>query len=157
MQQVSLRPVTSEDEGFLRLVYTEGRLAEFAHVAWPPGALEAFLGQQFAAQSAHYAGNYAGAEFLVILLDGEPVGRLYVQRGEREIRVMEIGLLAAARGRGIGTGLLQGILDEGQATGRVVSMHVERHNPALRLYRRLGFQVVADLGVYLQLQWVPVS
>jgi ribosomal protein S18 acetylase RimI-like enzyme len=66
---------------------------------------------------------------------------------------MEIGLVAAARGKGIGTKLLQGVLDE----GRPVTIHVERHNPALRLYLRLGFQIVADLGVYLQLRWAPVS
>jgi ribosomal protein S18 acetylase RimI-like enzyme len=152
--EISLRPVTSEDEGFLRLVYAEGRREEFAQVAWPAGMLETFLRQQFDAQRAHYTeGNYPGAEYTVIELDGEPVGRLYVQRGGAETRVMEIGLVAAARGKGIGTKLLQGVLDE----GRPVTIHVERHNPALRLYLRLGFQIVADLGVYLQLRWAPVS
>lgn len=157
-ERVSLRPVTSEDEGFLRLVYAEGRREELAQVAWPEGALEAFVSQQFAAQSAHYTeANYPGAEYSVIELDGEPVGRLYVHRGGSEIRVMEIGLMPAARGRGIGTGLLQGILDEGQATGRMVSMHVEKFNPALRLYERLGFQIAGDRGVYWLLQRAPVS
>ena len=156
-ERVSLRPVTSEDEGFLRLVYAEGRREELAQVAWPKGALEAFVGQQFAAQSAHYAGNYPGAEFQVVLLDGEPVGRLYVHRGGSDIRIMEIGLLPGARGRGIGTGLLQGILDEGQATGRVVSIHVEKFNPALRLYERLGFQIAGDRDVYWLLHRAPVS
>ena len=156
-ERVSLRPVTSEDEGFLRLVYAEGRREELAQVAWPEGALEAFVGQQFAAQSLHYAGNYPGAEFQVVLLDGEPVGRLYVHRGGSDIRIMEISLLPGARGRGIGTGLLQGILDEGQATGRVVSIHVEKFNPALRLYERLGFQIAGDRDAHWLLHRAPVS
>ena len=32
---------------------------------------------------------------------------------------------------------------------------VEKFNPALRLYRRLGFANLADHGVYLELEWLP--
>jgi hypothetical protein len=36
-----------------------------------------------------------------------------------------------------------------------LSIHVERFNPALRLYERLGFREVEDKGVYLLMQRVP--
>jgi ribosomal protein S18 acetylase RimI-like enzyme len=36
-----------------------------------------------------------------------------------------------------------------------VRLHVERNNPALRLYQRLGFREVEDQGVYLALEWTP--
>jgi predicted GNAT family acetyltransferase len=44
--------------------------------------------------------------------------------------------------------LLAGILAE----GRRVTIHVERMNPALRLYERLGFVLAEDRGVYLFLE-----
>lgn len=41
------------------------------------------------------------------------------------------------------------------AAARPVQMHVERFNPAQRLYDRLGFHQIADKGIYLLLEWKP--
>jgi ribosomal protein S18 acetylase RimI-like enzyme len=57
------------------------------------------------------------------------------------------------RGRGIETALLRGLLAEADAAGKSVSIQVERVNPALRLYQRLGFAVAEDKGVYLFLTY----
>jgi ribosomal protein S18 acetylase RimI-like enzyme len=91
----------------------------------------------------------------VVLVDGEPAGRLYVRRGDREIRIVDIALLPERRGNGIGTSLLRDLLAEADATGKSVTIHVERFNPALRLYERLGFAVAEDKGVYLFLERLP--
>ena len=91
----------------------------------------------------------------VVLVDGVPAGRLYVDRTADEIRVVDITLLPEHRGAGVGESLLEPILDEGDRDGLPVTIHVERHNPALRLYDRLGFEVVDDLGVYLFLRRPP--
>jgi len=52
----------------------------------------------------------------------------------------------------VGTALLSSILAEADRKSLPISIHVERHNPALRLYRRIGFEVIDDLGVYLFLR-----
>jgi ribosomal protein S18 acetylase RimI-like enzyme len=39
--------------------------------------------------------------------------------------------------------------------GRGVGVVVEKFNPALRLYRRLGFAEVADHEVYVEMEWRP--
>ncbi len=70
-----------------------------------------------------------------------------------EILVIDISLLPAARGGGIGTDILERIQAEAQASGKIVSLHVEKHNPARSLYRRLGFQVTRDKGVYDLMEW----
>lgn len=91
-----------------------------------------------------------------MLVDGEPAGRLYVDRPPGELRVMDVALLPEFRGRGVGTELLRRVLAEGAATARPVTIHVERLNPARRLYARLGF-VAEDAGgpVYLLMRWTP--
>lgn len=144
------------DEGFLRLVYAESRREELDQVAWEEGAREQFLGAQFDAQSTHYLKYYPGAEFFIIERAGRPVGRLYLHRQPRDIRIMDIALIPAARGQGIGTTLLNQILREGDAAGKIVSIHVEKFNPALRLYERLGFRPVADRGAYWLLERSPL-
>ena len=115
----------------------------------------AFVRQQFEAQHHHYQTYYPEASFDLVLLDGEPVGRLYVARWTREIRLVDIALVPAARGRGLGTALLRDLLAEGERTGKAVSIHVERFNPALRLYRRLGFREVEEKGPYFLMEWRP--
>ncbi len=44
--------------------------------------------------------------------------------------------------------LLRSLLAEAAAAGKPVTIHVERFNPAPRLYERLGFRPIADRGVY---------
>jgi len=150
--EVKLRPVNGPDAEFLFAVYASTRTEELAQVGWPEPQQQNFLRTQFDAQRRCYESDYPGAEFQVILADGQPAGRLYLHRRAEEIRIMDLALLPQFRGRGIGTGLLRGIFSEGDRTGKRVSIHVEAFNPALRLYERLGFQQVATHGVYLLLE-----
>jgi GNAT superfamily N-acetyltransferase len=151
----TLRPATGADKALLRDVYASTRADELALVRWSAAEKDAFVRQQFYAQDAHYRDNYTNASFDVIELDGQPAGRIYVARWDEEIRIMDLALLPEHRGKGIGTQLLRDLLDEGARTGKRVSIHVEKNNPALRLYARLGFAPVGDRGVYLLLEASP--
>ena len=153
--KIALRAIEPADERFLYEVYASTRAEELAPVPWSDEQKAAFLLQQFTAQHRHYQDNYTGASFQVILRDGAAVGRLYVARWPQEIRIVDIGLLPAHRNAGIGSSLLRQIVDEGEAEAKRVSIHVERMNPAMRLYRRLGFVEVADRGVYALMEWSP--
>lgn len=150
-----LRPVRDSDRPFLLALFGESRSAEIAHAGWDEATSAAFVEHQFAAQDDHYRRNYPGATLDVVELDGEPAGRLYVHRGPRDIRIMDILLAPGFRGRGVGAALLRGLIAEATASGRVLSIHVERDNPARRLYERLGFTAVGEHGVHLLLQRTP--
>ena len=91
-----------------------------------------------------YREHYTRRELRRRPVDGEPAGRLYVHRGESEIRIVDIALLPEHRGDGVGSALLRDLLAEADADGKRVTIHVERLNPALRLYERLGFAVAED-------------
>ena len=155
--RLSLRPVGAGDEPFLRQVYASTREGELAQVPWTRDQKERFLEMQFRAQDRAYRSDYPGADLRIILVNEEPAGRLYVHRLPKEIRIMDIALLARFRRKGIGTRLLKEILLEGEASSRVVTIHVEVFNPARRLYQRLGFAPVADSGVYRLLEWRPAK
>ncbi len=153
---VTLRSARREDRDFLERLYASTRTQELEQVPFSDEQKTAFLAQQFAAQSAHYARHYADASFLVVLLGADPIGRLIVDRRADELRIIDVALLPAHRGRGIGTQLMRPLLDEADAAGVPVSIHVERFNPALRWYARLGFTVRSDEdGVYLLLERAP--
>jgi GNAT superfamily N-acetyltransferase len=155
--RLGLRPATTEDEPFLCAVYGSTRADELAQVDWDDGQKLAFVQMQFAAQHRYYQERYTDASFQVILCDGVPAGRLYVARWPAEIRIVDIALLPEHRGQGTGTYLLHALQAEAALAGKPLRIHVERFNPALRLYARLGFRMIADRGVYLFLEWAPTA
>jgi GNAT superfamily N-acetyltransferase len=122
-------------------------------VDWTDERKEIFLRQQFAAQDLHYRENYPGAQRDIVLIAGQPAGRLYIHRGSDEIRLMDIALVPEFRGAGLGTQLIQDVLAEGERVGKPVTIHVEVFNPARRLYERLGFTNKVDKGVYWLMEW----
>lgn len=151
--EVSLRPATPADRDLLFRVYASTREEELTPVPWPTEAKEAFLRQQFDAQDAWWRTHYAGATFEVVVVDGCDAGRLYLWEGPSEVRIVDVALLPDARRGGAGTRLLRDVQRRAAAAGKSVTIHVERMNPALALYERLGFRLVEDKGVYLFLSW----
>jgi ribosomal protein S18 acetylase RimI-like enzyme len=152
---IELRSVEPGDREFLYRVYASTRSEELSVVPWDHGQKDAFLRAQFDAQDRWYREHYTRASYEVVTVDGEPAGRLYLHRGESEIRIVDIALLPEHRGNGVGSALLRDLLDEADAEGKRVTIHVERFNPAQRLYERLGFCLTEDKGVYLLLERRP--
>lgn len=148
---LACRAITPADHDFLQQLYASTRADELALIDWDEPRKQAFLAQQFAAQHHHYQHYYADARFDLILLGDLPIGRLYVARWKDEIRIVDIAIMPEYRNRGIGGGLLGELLKEAVAVNQRLTIHVERYNPALRLYLRLGFEVVGETGVYLLL------
>ena len=150
---IAYRPAGDGDLEFLASVYFSTRREEVAQTGWPAEQQEAFLRHQHEAQHAHYANAYAKAQFLVIERGGEPIGRLYLHEGAGEIRIVDIALLPEARGGGIGEAILRDIGEDAAGRGKTVTVHVEKFNPARRLYERIGFLAVEDKGVYDFMEW----
>lgn len=149
------RPITDSDQEFLAELYASTRREEVAQTGWSPEEQEAFLRQQFDAQHRHYQQYYADARFLVLERFGAPIGRLYLQTRERErdVRLVDIALMPSARGQGVGQRILEDLLEAAGARGLAVSIHVEVNNPAMSLYRRLGFREIDENGVYRLMEW----
>ena len=152
---ITLRSMIADDLEFLYEVYASTRAEELAVTGWDDAQKEQFLRMQFNAQHQYYQGQYPDALYQVILWKDLRVGRLYVHRRTQEIGVIDIALLPAYRKQGIGSLLLREVLIEGAAANLPVRIYVERSNPALNLYERLGFRRTRDTGIYLHMEWTP--
>jgi ribosomal protein S18 acetylase RimI-like enzyme len=155
LTEVRLRPAGNDDSELLYRIYASTRDTEMAMVPWSDDEKESFLRMQFNAQTSYWDEHYPRTERSIIELDGRPVGRLYLDRREDEIRIVDIALLTESRGAGIGRKLLADVLAEAAAAGKAARIHVEKNNPALRLYHRLGFKITGDAGVYYLMEWQP--
>jgi GNAT superfamily N-acetyltransferase len=151
--KIALREAGPADEAHLLAVYGGTREDELTMTDWDDARKREFVEQQFRAQDQYYREHYVNASYDVILVDGAPAGRLYIARWPEELRIMDIALLEKYRGKGVGTRLLKQLQAEAAAAGKSLRIHVERFNPALSLYVRLGFRLVEDRGVYLFLEW----
>jgi ribosomal protein S18 acetylase RimI-like enzyme len=150
---LTFRPVTDTDLPFLARVYASTRVEELAAVPWSAAKKAAFLDMQFQAQHADYQRNYPYAERLVTMHAGQDIGRLYIKHEPSQHGILDIAFLPEYRGRGLGTALLGDLLDEAAVAGKAVSIHVEKFNPAMRLYHRLGFKTEETGSVYDLMRW----
>ncbi len=150
--RVELRPISPSDRPFLLGLFADIRRPAFLEIGWSGADLEALLESQFELQSSAYASRYPDGEFLLVLEAGQPIGRLYLASLPEELRVVDLALVESARGRGIGTHLLQLVCRRADAERRLVRFYVEARNRAQRLYERMEFRPVAEEGPYRLLE-----
>lgn len=152
---ITLRPVGPADDDFLLAVYASTRAQEMAMVPWTPEQKDAFVRMQFAAQTQHYGAEFPRASHDIICMQGVPVGRIYLDRGEEALHILDITVLPGHRSQGAGSYLLKQLMDEAGQSGKSVSINVENFNPSLRLFERLGFQRASENGFHLLMRWQP--
>ncbi len=154
---ITFRPIreTKEDLEFLYKVFASTRAEEMAMTGWNEQQIEDFLHMQFDLQHKQYRQNYPNPSFDIIFYHQRPVGRLYVDRRQDDIRIVDIALLTEFRRQKIGSKIMEALMAEADEKNVTLSLHVEHNNPALGLYHRLGFEKKGDTGVYFFLERLP--
>lgn len=146
---LSLREVTPEDQPFLFEVYASTRMDELQQTAWSDEQKLAFIRMQFLVRER----THQRADDRIILLNGKPIGRMLVDRGEAAILLRDIAVLTEYRNAGVGSRLIQDLMKEAAAAGKPIQLHVVASSPAVRLYERLGFRQTGDDAAYLEMEW----
>lgn len=155
MPFIELRPASPADDDFLLKAYSASRAEEMALVAWEESAKQAFLQMQFTAQQTHYRAYFPNASHDIILADGAPVGRLYVDRREATIHILDMVLLPEARGRKLGLNILQDLMKEAESAHKALSIYVDAPSQSLDLFLRLGFKQTSTDGISWLMEWKP--
>jgi GNAT superfamily N-acetyltransferase len=143
--QWSFRAATRSDYD---LVYEMRRTAFIDHVLLTYGPWdEAWQRERF---DAHFHPEKSS----IIVSDGRDVGELVVEWDEDPVFLALLVLLPEARGRGIGTAVIWGVLDRARELGKAVRLQVFVVNPdARRLYERLGFRETGTNETHVQMLW----
>jgi GNAT superfamily N-acetyltransferase len=136
--QWSLRPAAGDDRDFL---FDLHRLTMRSYVEatweWDDRAQEVLFDESFAPERSR-----------IIQVAGEDAGVLRVEESEQEIWLELIEIHPRWQRAGIGTSVVQSLLQRGAETGRPVSLRVLRTNTSARsLYERLGFVSVSETEV----------
>lgn len=168
---IHLRPAQAKDEAFLRSVHDAGRAWEFAPLK-AQGEDELYatiMKQQYAAQHDQYFNTYTLAKYAVIEWCGQPIGRVYADFRDQEIRLMDLIILPAFRGKGIAEIIVSGLCRQAAQDRKPVTLSVHPANRARDLYARLGFREKPALVLngeaqqpFIEMEWrdpetAPVS
>ena len=151
----SLRMATSSDAPFLLGLFAETRSRELKHVPWSEEQKFAFVQMQFRAQQADYESRYVDSLHSVIVIDGAPVGRIWVDDRKDEIRILDLAVLTEARGAGVGSAVLSRVLAQASAVGKQVRGYVDAAEGSRAWFERRGFRLISDEGAAELIEWSP--
>jgi ribosomal protein S18 acetylase RimI-like enzyme len=150
---ITLRDAGPDDQPFLLTVYAAARAVELAQTPWTTEQREAFVRMQFLAQDSFYHEQYPNADYQVILSEGEPAGRIYITREPGVIKILDITVLPEFRNCGIGSSVMERVLDEASKSQSRVQIYVETYNPSLELFKKMGFSILQEEGINYLLEW----
>lgn len=159
IKNVNLRGIQNNDLPVLCKIYGSTRTEELDQgTNWNQEQKQFFIEQQFFAQHEYYQNNYTGAKFYIIEKENIAIGRLYIDFffEKKGFRIIDITLLPEWRKKNIGSLILNEIIKKASEENMKVSIHVESFNPAMNLYKRLGFIKISETnGVYHLMEWSP--
>ena len=112
--------------------------------------------QQFTIEQEQMISMYPEAELNMIIYEEKPVGIIYLYYGEKAHRILEIGLLEEYRGRGIGSHIVNRVIDNAVEKKKAVFLQVSWFNEAAyRFYEKLGFKLVENKGIAYEMKFNP--
>ena len=143
---IAFRPARNRDFDYCRRLYFSemGWIIEKLHLDKP--AQEAYLQTHWKAQQVR-----------IIVLDGADVGWLQTILQDDALFLAQMFVERRFQRRGIGTQVMQRLIDEATRAGQPMRLTVVKINPARRLYERLGFNILQEDKRKLYMQRDPLS
>lgn len=152
-----LSPAIPANDVFLRFLYSDLRAPEFACLGLSPAQVEAFCRMQYDCRAASHAQYMPALNTSIVWVDAYAVGRMDVQAAPKQWRLVNLELLTAWRGKGLGRRLLAGLQREAAEAGVPLALSADAAGWVAAWYRRCGFEWVASDGLVEHLVWRPAA
>jgi ribosomal protein S18 acetylase RimI-like enzyme len=143
MEPIALRACRKDDVAFLFKLH-RAALREYVAATW---------GWDEDDQRRRFEDAFVPESQQIVTVGGVDAGMLRVAERGDSLEVSLLELLPEFQRRGVGTKLMNQVLEQARARGIPVRLQVLRTNPgARRLYERLGFVVVGETATHLQMK-----
>jgi ribosomal protein S18 acetylase RimI-like enzyme len=130
---ITLRPARAEDFDYCAHLYLE----EMENIIKQ-------LNLNMEAQVGGFRQRWDVTQVKIVTLDGRNIGWLQCFENEDALFLAQLFVDRAWRGRGIGTAMVEALIEEAANAGRALTLGVVKTNPALRLYQSLGFRTTHE-------------
>lgn len=131
--QIIFRPARPEDFDYCANLYFSGMERIIRE-----------LKLDLAAQAASLRQEWKSTQVRVIVADTIDVGWLQIIPHDDVLFLAQLFVDRLFQGRGIGSAVMNSLIDEGTRASQAMALAVVKTNPALRLYRRLGFRITHE-------------
>ena len=129
---LTMRPASGQDRTFLYAL----------HRSTMRDVIEQTWGWDEAGQRANFQRRFDGYTVSIIEIGSRAVGSLWLERKPDSLYIHDLQVAPAYQGRGIGTAVVEMVIEQGAACGLPIVLSVVLANPQARdLYERLGFRV----------------
>ncbi|AKT29119.1 GNAT family N-acetyltransferase [Pseudomonas syringae pv. actinidiae] len=150
-----VRPSRETDSTFLQTLYHSAR-PDLQLIDGERDQVEDVIAQQFRVQDLGLGEHFPNAMHYVVEKLGTPIGALVTDFGHNEIRVLYLAFIPAARGKGYGRNVVQGVQQAAEQIRCPVATVVWANNPHARQhYLALGFEVQERDVAAERLIWYP--
>ena len=119
------------------------------------GYIDKMWGWEEKAAREHHDNDWQNKKPQIILYENKPIGTIYVKEVDEHTEIAQFILLSEFQNQGIGTYILEGILDSSDKTGSIVKLEILKENPAISLYRRYGFKNTGSNEFLYQMERKP--
>jgi ribosomal protein S18 acetylase RimI-like enzyme len=140
-EDLRLREATPDDREFLYNLHCAS-LKDYITETW---------GWDEEWQRNHFNEHFDPHRRRIIRLRDRSIGALGVCERDSDILIDYMALYPAYQRLGIGSQLINAIIEQGVAEGKPIRLRVLRTNPAFRLYERLGFMVEEKSDTHIQM------
>jgi ribosomal protein S18 acetylase RimI-like enzyme len=138
----------------LFLLFAENRAAELRPLNLPLSILRPLIEMQYRSRCAEYRKNFpCSRQEIVVDDEGRSVGHILLYEAPDHVHIVDLAILLAYRGRGLGGAVLQFILERAKVDGRTVTLQVSPHSPARSLYQHLGFVTTGEAPLAAEMEW----
>ena len=152
---LGLRPARPADAGFFETLYKASR-DDIRMADAVEDYIELVIDQQYESRQLMYERSFPNAWHFVIELHSESVGRLVLDFGPNEVRVVDILFAKHAQGRGYGRQLLLGLQKASAMVRTPLTLTVNPLRPRLKqFYADLGFVVEDGKPTAELMVWYP--
>ncbi len=153
-----VRPALPEDDQFVYLLAYQVMHDQLHAQLWDPNIRHPLLDLQVRSKRSSYAAVHPHADYAIIMLDDQRVGRMIIDRSGEFYHLVDISILPQHRSAGIGTRLVLALCMEAEMVRKSVRLYVSVTNPrAAELYKRLGFRVIEDQQTDILMERSPGS
>lgn len=153
--ELGMRPARPSDSGFIESLYRSTR-EDLRLIDAEDDFIETLITMQQLAQTVGYGNLFPNAMTFIVEKQGESIGRVMVDFGHNEVRLIDIAFIPLARGKGYGETVIRNLqLAAAQAKAPLVLTAMKNNPAAKSLYLRLGFQVEEATDAYERMAWYP--
>ncbi|GGX70503.1 hypothetical protein GCM10007385_44410 [Tateyamaria omphalii] len=144
---------SSQYAPFLRDLFMQVQRQAMGSLPLPEPALLQMLEQQHNAQVQEYKRAFPLAVNMILLKDGQPVGRLYVDFSSDPVHMIDFAIVPSMQSKGIGSNVLQSLCEAAQNRSVRLSLKVLSGQRAEKLYARFGFEVTDRNVPFASMVW----